>query len=53
MRPLEDPGGLLADLVERALHHRLARLAPLQLRHELEHLVHERVDGAAVIAAHG
>ena len=32
---LEDAGGLLADLVERALHDLLAQLPSLELVHEL------------------
>ena len=53
MGALEDPGGLLADLVERPLHHRLAQLTPLELGYEHQHLLHELVDGVAFIAAHG
>jgi hypothetical protein len=50
---LEDPGGLLADLVQRSLHDGLARLPPLELGDELEHLLHEGVDGVPVVPAHG
>jgi hypothetical protein len=50
---LEDAGGLLADLVQRSLHDGLARLAPLELAHQLEHLLDEGVHGVAVVAAHG
>ena len=53
MAPLKDPGGLLADLVERAVHDLLAQLAALELVDELRQLGYELVHGAAVVAAHG
>ena len=38
--------------LERALDHRLLRLAALELGHQLAHLLHERVDRRTVVAAH-
>ena len=52
MRPLEDPGGLLAELVEGLLHDALPRLVCLEVGHESPELVQELVDRTAVIAAH-
>ena len=53
MRPLEDPGDLLADALERAAYGRLGRARGLQLGDELAGLSDVRVDGDPVIAPQG